>query len=205
MGMRMIFRKAINKLLMKSVVNRIAVNGKTVFLTFDDGPEPEITEFVLNELDKYGMKATFFCVGENARKYPELMEMIKHKGHAIGNHTNTHRYAYMICADEYVKDVEEADGYLKTHLFRPPNGCLLLKAWWQLRKQYKIIYWTIGSGDWCKDTFDYERSMNALKETKSGDILLFHFSQDLQMGTRRLLPDYLIWLNEKGFKSDVIK
>lgn len=204
MKLVLMLQKVVNRFLMKAAVSTIKNTNNAVYLTFDDGPEPEITEFVLDELDKFGMKATFFCVGENAEKNPNLMDMITDRGHAIGNHTHTHRHAYSINSKEYIKDVEEANGVLQTHIFRPPNGCLLFSSWLALRKKYKIIYWSIGSGDWCKENFNYEDSMERLRKTQAGDILLFHFSEDLQMGTKRLLPDYLKWLHEQGLTSSVI-
>lgn len=202
--MIVLIKKVINKFLILSEISLIKTKEKKVYLTFDDGPEPGITEFVLNELEKYSMKATFFCKGSNAEKYPKLMRMILCNEHHVANHTYSHIKAYDISSEEYVKDVEKADEVLHTHIFRPPNGCLRFKAWLKLRKKYKIVYWTIGSGDWLKDNFNKEESMNVLKKTKSGDILLFHFSNDLQMGTRELLPEYLEWLNMNGYKSEVL-
>lgn len=199
------FKKVINKLLMKTTVSHLPANDKTVYLTFDDGPEPGITEFVLNELQKYDYKATFFCTGENVEKYPELIKRIVNEGHALGNHTYSHIKAYDIEAKDYVKDIERANVVIHTHLFRPPNGCLTLGAWLRLRRHYKIIYWTIGSGDWRKDSFNYEDAMNLLKTTKAGDIILFHFSNDLEEGTRRLLPDYFEWMGKNSFISETIK
>lgn len=200
-----LLKKVINKLLMKTTVSHLPANNKTVYLTFDDGPEPGITEFVLNELQKYDYKATFFCTGENVEKYPELIERIVNEGHALGNHTFSHIKAYDLGAKDFVKDVERANEVIHTHLFRPPNGCLTLGAWLRLRRHYKIIYWTIGSGDWCKGTFDYETSMKLLKTTKAGDIILFHFSNNLEEGTRRLLPDYFEWMGKNRFISETIK
>ncbi len=199
------FKKLINKYVMSQCVSRIKKQERCIYLTFDDGPEPDITEFVLNELDKYKFKATFFCTGKNALDHPNLMEIIRVKGHAIGNHSFTHKHAYLLSSRAYVEDVYRADEILHTTLFRPPNGCLLLSAWLKLKKKYKIIYWAIGSGDWRKETFEYKASMKCLESTKSGDIILFHFSQDLQKGTRELLPSYLKWLHKNGFKSIAIE
>lgn len=196
-----IYKKIINRLLMKTTISSIPNDEGIIYLTFDDGPEPGITEFVLDELRKYDFKATFFCTGKNAEKYPDLVNKIKAEGHTIGNHTYSHTKAYDISWRKYVDDVHKADTLIRSVYFRPPNGCLTMVSWFQLRKKYKIIYWTLGSGDWCKDSFNYEDSMIELQKTKSGDIILFHFSKDLENGTRKLLPDYLVWLNKKGFRS----
>lgn len=200
-----ILKKIINKLLMKTAFSQLPANDKTVYITFDDGPEPGITEFVLDELQKYGYTATFFCTGKNVEKYPELIERIVKEGHALGNHTYSHINAFDIGAKDYVKDVERADEVIHTHLFRPPNGRLKLGAWLRLRKQYKIIYWTIGSGDWRKESFDYEDSMNLLKTTRAGNIILFHFSNDLEESTRKLLPVYFEWMEKNSLISETIK
>lgn len=200
-----ILKKVINKFLMKTAISHLPANDKTVYITFDDGPEPGITEFVLDELKKYNYKATFFCTGKNVEKHPELIEKILKEGHALGNHTYSHIKAYDIGAKDYVKDVERAGEVIHTHLFRPPNGCLTLEAWLRLRRHYKIIFWTIGSGDWRKDSFEYETSIKLLKSTKAGNIILFHFSNDLEEGTRRLLPDYLEWMTLNNYKTDILR
>lgn len=189
---------------MRTATSCIPNDQGLVFLTFDDGPEPEITEFVLNELKKYKFKATFFCIGEKVEKYPDLVKRILDDGHSIGNHTYSHAKAYDINGVEFVNDVNKADNIIHSFYFRPPNGCLTLSSWIRLRKKYKIIYWSIGSGDWLKETFDYEKSMNGLKRTKSGDIILFHFSKELEKGSQLLLPDYLRWLRLNNYISNSI-
>lgn len=199
------YYKAINKFLMNyGAVKHIKTNSNNIYLTFDDGPEPDITQFVLNELDKYGFKATFFCKGENAEKYPELLRIILKSGHALGNHTYAHKNAYRINTDSYLADVEKADRFLHTHLFRPPYGCLKFPAYFHLHKKYKIIYWSVGSGDSQKETFELEKNLSHLKNTKAGDIVLFHFSKENKNGTQTLLPIYLKWLKEQGFISSII-
>lgn len=182
-------------------INRIGNASKSVYLTFDDGPEPGITEFVLNELDRCGFKATFFCTGQNAENCPELMDEIHRKGHSIGNHSYQHKHAYELDYASYVKDIEKADGVLHTELFRPPNGCLRLSAWLRLRKKYKIIYWSVISGDWRKKSYDVEECKSTLRMTNPGDIILFHFSNEFGTATRELLPWYLKWLSKNGYKS----
>ena len=186
-------------------VKRIKNNENNVYLTFDDGPEPDITQFVLNELDKYDFKATFFCKGQNVENYPELLREIVKRGHSLGNHTYEHKHAYQRNVVTYLADVEKADIILHTYLFRPPNGCLKWSAWLQLRRKYKIIYWSIGSGDSQKETFDFDKCMSRLKNTKAGDISLFHFCVEHQYGTRMILPAYLKWIKEQGLTSKIIE
>ena len=198
------FKKAVNYFLRRTWVSRIKTAGKEIFLTFDDGPEPGITEFVLDELKRYHFKATFFCKGSAVKKYPELYRRILAEGHAVGNHTWSHIPAYLAAGQEYVEDVSRAGRLIPSKLFRPPNGCLTFLIWLALRKKYKIIYWTIGSGDWCKENLNVEKCLQNLTRTQAGDIILFHFSLDLETGTRQLLPPYLDWLHQNGFYSEAI-
>ena len=198
----MLIKRTINFFLKKTYISRIQENNNKVYLTFDDGPEPEITEYVLDALREYDYKATFFCTADNTEKYPKLFQKILEDGHRIGNHTFSHRNAYSINSQDFLNDVLRADMVLHTPIFRPPNGCLTLTTWLKLRYKFKIVYWTIGSGDWLKKTFDYNASMEMLRRTHPGDIILFHFSQELQNGTKKLLPAYLHWLKNNGLASD---
>ena len=198
-------KRIINHLLIGFQYRRIPNNNNAVFLTFDDGPESGITEFVLDELAKYKFKATFFCRGDNAEKYPELLDQIIKDGHAIGNHTYSHIHSFNCSTKEYCADVDKADRVLNTPLFRPPHGSLKLSAWFRLRKDYKIFFWSLNSGDSDMERYDYERSICTLKSrTKPGYIVLFHFCHKHEKETRELLPIYLKWLKDNGYKSDAL-
>lgn len=185
------------------MISKINSSDKVVYLTFDDGPEPNITEFVLDELNKYGYKATFFCRGDNAQKYPELLLRIKEEGHTLASHTYSHIHSYNISSCSYVKDVHKCDSILNTRLFRPPHGSLTLCSWLRLRNKYTIYFWSLNSGDSDMEKYDYNRSIEALKNrTKAGDIVLFHFCHKHERETMELLPEYLRWLKINGYKSD---
>ena len=191
----------INRFLHLFEKRSIKCGEKSVFLTFDDGPEPLITEFVINELEKYGFKATFFCRGDNAEKYPKLLELITNKGHALGNHTYSHINSFNTKSKEYCADIEKAATVIHTNLFRPPWGSLTLSAFLCIIRKYNIIYWSLTSGDSVRD-FDKSFYLNRLMSlTKPGDIILFHFCSKHDNVTKLLLPDYLLWLNNEGFKS----
>lgn len=155
-------------------------------------------------MDKYGFKGTFFCKGSCAEKNPHLVKEIIRRGHSIGNHTYEHILAYDRNGRSYVKDVYRADNILHTLLFRPPNGCLTLYTWWKLRKKFRIIYWSIGSYDWCKDETGQMCGINSLGHINRGNIILFHFSKELQEGTQRILPLYLQWLADNKYTSKAI-
>lgn len=200
-----VINKIINRAIRQFMAKKVVTVDYTIFLTFDDGPEPGITEFVLGALKKYGFKATFFCRGDNAEKYPLLLEMMRKDGHSIANHTYSHIHSYNMGGKEYAEDVHRCDTILKTKLFRPPHGSLKLSAWFRLRKDYKIFFWSLNSGDSDMERYDYERSICTLKSrTKPGYIVLFHFCHKHEKETRELLPIYLKWLKDNGYKSDAL-
>lgn len=195
----------INKVLHLFELVRVRTKEKVVYLTFDDGPEPGITEFVLNELEKYDFCGTFFCRGDNAKKYPSLLKQITNKGHAIGNHTYSHLNSFHTSKQFYIEDVEKADKVLHTKLFRPPWGSITLSSFLALGKKYRIVYWSLVSGDAQDANFQKNQLMNRLKSnTKAGDIVLFHFSCEHENRTRQLLPEYLLWLNDHNFQCKSI-
>ena len=192
----------INKLLHLLEVMRVKTNNKEVYLTFDDGPEEGITEFVLSELKKYNYKATFFCKGENAEIHSDLLAMIKSDGHVVGNHTFSHIHGFETKTCDYVEDVERASKILHSHLFRPPWGALRLSQFLRIKKNYSIVYWSLLSGDTLFGDLDVTMNLDRLIEkTKRGDVVLFHFCQRHQNETKQILPAYLEWLNKNGYIS----
>lgn len=196
----------INRILHLFEIRRIKTKEKVVFLTFDDCPEPDITEFVLTELRKYNAKATFFCKGENAEKYPDLLRSITADGHTLGNHTYSHINCLNTQTKKYMADVEKADKIINSKLFRPPWGCMNVSTYLKLIKKYKIVYWSLASGDTDMDKFDEEKSLNRLKsETHNGDIVLFHCCLRHEKETRPLLIKYLEWIYQNGYRSEAIK
>lgn len=197
--------KIINRFLKRFGIKTISSDGKIVYLTFDDGPEPEITEFVLEELAKYNFKATFFCRGDNVEKNPELLALLRKQGHTIGNHSYGHLYAGEVSAISFIADVEKADVLLHANLFRPPHGSLTLKTWLGLRNKYQIVYWSLNSGDSDSTQFNRQSAIEYLKaRTNPGAIILFHFCHMHEKETRMLLPEYLKWLHSNGYQSAAI-
>ena len=185
------------------MISFVKPQDNTIYLTFDDGPEPDITEFVLDELKRYNFKATFFCRGDNAEKQPSLLQRIKDEGHTIANHTYSHLHAFDVSAKKYAADVDKANNILHTNVFRPPHGSLTLGSWLRIQKANHIYFWSLNSGDSDMEKYDYNRSIEILKNrTKAGDIVLFHFCHKHERETMELLPEYLRWLKINGYKSD---
>lgn len=200
------YKRIVNKLLKQFEKKRIHTDQKVIYLTFDDGPEPGITEFVLYELDKYNFKATFFCRGDHAEKNSELMDMIIGKGHVLANHTYSHLNAYDVPSTTYVENVDRANTILHTDLFRPPHGSLTFSTWLRLRKRYKIVYWSLNSEDSSLQKFKLKYALDNLKiNTKAGDVVLFHFCHRHENETQKILPLYLAWLHEQKYDCKTLK
>ena len=197
-----LFNVCFNKFSHLFELRRKNVSDKEVFLTFDDGPEEGITDYVLDELRKYNAKATFFCKGMNAELHPELLERIKSEGHSIGNHTYSHLHGFRTSKHTYIHDVERANSVLRTHLFRPPWGALTLGQFLKSVFKYRIVYWSLDSKDFSHKELYFDKELQRLQSnTKSGDVVLFHFCKEHEHNTRKLLPRYLKWLYDNGYTS----
>ncbi|MGB5244647.1 MAG: polysaccharide deacetylase family protein [Lutimonas sp.] len=186
-------------------------NQKEIYLTFDDGPHPEITGWVLELLSKYDAKATFFCVGENVKKFPSTIQALKELGHTIGNHTFNHLNGWKTSKDEYLKNVRESDAAfgdlsLKTRLFRPPYGKLNMASRSQLTKwNKKIVMWDVLSGDFDSSITDEKCLENVIKNTQKGSIIVFHDSLKAEAKLKFVLPKVLHYFSEKGFQFKAIE
>ena len=207
MNLRIMYKpkKLISQLLHLFEVRHISNSGRVVYLTFDDGPESGITEFILETLKQYGYKATFFCRGDNAQANTSLLQLIIQEGCAVGNHTFSHIHAFKTSTSSYISNVERADEVLHTSLFRPPWGAMTFSTFFHLHRRYKIIYWNRISGDTDLNNFNKERNLANLKKTQSGDIVLFHCCHRHEKETKQILPEYLKWLHEQKYECKVIK
>jgi peptidoglycan/xylan/chitin deacetylase (PgdA/CDA1 family) len=180
-----------------------------VFLTFDDGPTPEITEWVLEQLKKYNAKATFFCIGNNIEKYPEIFQKTIAEGHAIGNHTFDHLNGWKTTTEVYIENVklyETQNPKLVTrNLFRPPYGKIKHSQSKILRKLgYKIIMWDVLSRDYDQSISATQCLENVLSNIETGSIIVFHDSVKAEHNLKYVLPKTLEFLKEKGFICDKI-
>lgn len=171
---------------------------KAIFLTFDDGPHPEITPWVLEELDKYNAKASFFCVGENVLKFPEIYQKILDKGHVVGNHTFNHLKGWETNNKGYFENIEKAGTFIKSNYFRPPYGKMKPSQANYLKNKFELVMWSHLSRDYDAE-LNIGESLHAMKKAKPGAILVFHDSQKSISNLQQLLPELLHYFNEKGY------
>lgn len=178
--------------------------GKTVYLTFDDGPIPEETPWVLDVLDRYGIKATFFMVGDNVRRHPELLAEVRRRGHSVGNHTMHHLQGMKTLASHYLADVEEAQGYINTTLFRPPHGLLRWKQSHAIREKYNLIMYDLVTRDYSKKQTPQQVLDNVRRYARNGSIIVFHDSIKASPRMRWALPRAIQWLKEQGYEFEAL-
>lgn len=193
----------------KSYIWSVDTNNKEIYLTFDDGPTPVITEFVLDTLRKHKAKATFFCIGKNIDNHPELFQRIIDEGHSIGNHTQNHVNGWKTNNKLYIRQVyncQSVIGKYLTHttkkqiLFRPPYGKIKnSQAKELIELGYKIIMWSVLSGDFDLNITKEQCLSNVLKNTKKGDIVVFHDSKKAYKNVEYTLPVMLKYFSNKGF------
>ena len=178
---------------------------KAVYITFDDGPIPECTPWLLDLLDRYGIKATFFMVGDNVRKYPHLYADILERGHRAGNHTMHHLDGARVWARRYIRDVKEAADYIDSDLLRPPHGWMRFGQKAVLSRHYKIIMYDLVTRDYSKYV-DAERVFrNVCRYARPGSIIVFHDSLKSVDKLREALPRCIEWLKEQGYEFEVLK
>ena len=183
---------------------RVPTKEKILYLTFDDGPIPVVTEFVLDELKNYNAKATFFCIGDNVRKNPEIFNRILNEGHAVGNHTYNHLNGWKSNNNNYFENVEKCDTLIKSKLFRPPFGKIKKSQYTHLVKEYKIVMWTVLTWDFLKNLDQRYTLKTVLSQTKRGDIVVFHDSLKAEHNIKYLLPKWLKYFADKGFVFEAL-
>lgn len=181
---------------------RMDASQRKVFLTFDDGPIPEATPWVLETLRGYGAKATFFMVGDNVRKHPEVYQQVLAEGHSVGNHTYNHLGSLRHSTREYIENVRRADELMHTELFRPPHGWFRPSAYRALAKDYRVIMWDLVTRDYSRritaeDVFD-----NVRRYTRNGSIITFHDSLKSIDKLHEALPRSLRWLQQQGYSFE---
>lgn len=182
---------------------KVNTDDKQLFLTFDDGPHPQITPWVLNILAEFNAKATFFCVADNVKKYPEVYKQIILAGHSIGNHTYHHLNGWKHSSSDYLADVKLAETYIESKLFRPPYGKITRKQAKELLPNYQIVMWDRLSVDYKKD-LNIEESLRHMKRVDKGSIIVFHDSEKAFENLQKLLPALLTNYKERGFNLNAL-
>lgn len=170
-----------------------------LYLTFDDGPIPEVTPWVLEQLKLYNAKATFFCLGKNVERYPAIYKNIIDAGHLTGNHTFDHKNGWFTANQTYFKDCEKADAVFKTTFFRPPYGKLKPSQWLYLKKKYKIVFWNVLSRDYDQHLTPMQIVDNVINFAQNGDIIVFHDSYKAQKNLQIALPAVLAHYAALGY------
>ena len=183
---------------------RMDHHEKVVYLTFDDGPIPESTPFILETLKRYDIKATFFMVGDNVRKHTELYKRVLDEGHQVGNHTHNHISGFRHTLRDYSYNVEKANAYIRSHLFRPPHGWMRLAQYALLSRKYKVVMWDVVTRDYSKWMTAQDVVNNVKRYTRPGSIITFHDSLKSIEKLRTALPASIEWLQQQGYRFGVI-
>lgn len=189
---------------------RIPTTERKVFLTFDDGPVPGPTEFVLDTLQQFNAKATFFCIGDNVRKHPHIFHRVVKAGHTIGNHTFNHIKGWSTSTDEYVANIEKceeqfkAEGLDRSKFFRPPYGRIGPGQIGKIKSDYQIIMWDVLTHDYLQLLSSEKALEGSLKATRPGSIVVFHDSLKAERTLRFVLPRYLESLINQGYSFELM-
>ncbi len=184
---------------------RIPTNEKVLYLTFDDGPIPEVTPWVLEQLRHYEAKATFFCVGDNIRKYPDVFRQVQEDGHSVGNHTYNHLNGWATENLPYFHNVRQGAGITRSVLFRPPYGKLRPRQAQFLQRHYRIVMWDVLSGDFDPNISAEQCRHNVLYNAQPGSIVVFHDSLKAFDKLREVLPHVLKHFSERGYRFDALQ
>jgi len=176
---------------------------KAVYLTFDDGPIPQSTPFILETLRAFNIRATFFMVGDNVRKHPELFRQIVADGHCVGNHTHNHISGFRHSLHDYSFNTEKANAYIHSTLFRPPHGWMRPVQYAWLSRRYTIVMWDLVTRDYSKWMTAQDIVQNVMRYARNGSIITFHDSLKSIGKLHTALPESLEWLQKQGYAFKV--
>lgn len=180
-------------------------DNEGIYLTFDDGPTPGVTEWILHTLERYDAKATFFVLGKNVELYPDLYQMIVDKGHKIGNHTYSHQKGWTMSTERYLEDVDLAGDMLHTELFRPPYARVTREQMRSIAQRYRIVMWSVLSRDYNTYLSPKKCLRETIKGLRGGDIISLHDSAKSFKNTSYVLPALLRKAREMGLQCKIIE
>jgi peptidoglycan/xylan/chitin deacetylase (PgdA/CDA1 family) len=175
-------------------------NKNNIYLTFDDGPIPEITPWILDCLKEKNVKASFFCVGENIKKHPEIFNRLLDEGHVVGNHTYNHLRGWNTENKDYFDNINQCQELTRTNLFRPPYGRARKSQMKELAKDFKIVMWDVLTGDYDQEITPYECYKNCIDTTRNGSIIVFHDNIKAINNVKYALPKSIDYLIEQGYQ-----
>lgn len=199
---------ALHKKLFPDCLWQVETSQKSIYLTFDDGPTATVTDYVLDQLDQFNAKATFFLIGQKVKRHPKLAQKLKAAGHQVGNHTQHHVSGWKVKSHEYATEVDLCDQELSnlqiaSPFFRPPYGRIRPSQVKALSRDKKIIMWSYLSGDF-DPNLNVEKSLKGIKKLASGAIIVFHDSQKAFYNLKKLLPETLSYFSAQGFEFKTI-
>jgi peptidoglycan/xylan/chitin deacetylase (PgdA/CDA1 family) len=185
-------------------IRRVKGVGKVVYITFDDGPTDGVTEQILEVLDKYSVKATFFCCGQNADAHPDMLKKISDASHVVGYHSYSHKDILKTKPSDWLADVERKSSVSDAKLFRPPYGRILFRHYRKLKSKYKFVFWDVMSYD-----YDVSRSPESImslldKSVRDGSVVVFHDKEKCKYNTFALLPQFIELMKSKGYSFGVL-
>ncbi|MBQ1651189.1 MAG: polysaccharide deacetylase family protein [Paludibacteraceae bacterium] len=193
------------RLLYRRALWRGDKNEKVIYLTIDDGPTTLNTEWILDLLDKHGVKATFFCIGRNVEAHPELYNMILEHGHKTGLHGYDHKRGLYSDTDAFYADIEHASQFIKSNLFRPPHGNISPRQLRELSKRYTVVLWDVITRDYNRDLSGDDVLDIAIKYSRNGSIVVFHDSEKAMNNMRYALPKAIEHWIKEGYSFKLIK
>ncbi|MCX6310199.1 MAG: polysaccharide deacetylase family protein [Bacteroidetes bacterium] len=177
---------------------------KKIYLTFDDGPVPGVTPEALSVLQQFNVKATFFCVGNNVQKHPEIFKQIISEGHAVGNHTFGHADGWNTTTKNYLKEVQLCSEQFSSNIFRPPYGRMRKPQRKQIQRKYKIVLWDVLTYDFDKEWSGENCLQTALKYSREGSIVVFHDSEKAKDRMLFALPKFIEEMQGRGFEFGLL-
>jgi len=180
----------------------VPVTEKIIYLTFDDGPHPDITPKVLNILSQFEAQACFFCVGDNVKKHPETFHAIREAGHLTGNHTFHHINGWRTPDEIYFRDVADCQKLVQARYFRPPYGKIRPSQMKYLKKHYQLVMWSVVTFDYASDISKEECLETAISKTNRGSIVVFHDSRKAEKNMLYTLPRFLEYFQQKGYRFE---